>query len=195
MAKRKKNKVQLDHLGLKTDADQIIGYLVGNISKEKIGLDVSRKIDQVILCQALIINHKFAHKVIPAIKETLDVSESTAWRIYQLTNRVYGPLTQQTREMKKAIAEEMIRQDRELAIQWEDGRALTQSTKNYILLHKLDKEEAELPDFSDFEGHINIIAVLPEQVGVNPVSDEKLLKEKLKDYLVDDAEDIGYEEA
>jgi hypothetical protein len=104
-------------------------------------------------------------------------TESTAIRDIRLMNEVFGPLMTVTREMNKIVAEEMIRQDREAALQMKDIKALNMATSNYIKLHQLDKEEGELPDLSHFEFRQNIIAVLPEQVGINPPSKEVLLEE------------------
>lgn len=60
--------------------------------------------------------------------------------------------------------------DREKMIDRKQVKSLPATTRNYILLHGLDREDSEMPDLSDFEWRMNIIAILPEQVGLNPVA-------------------------
>ena len=124
--------------------------------------------------------------------KTFGYSEISAYRDMRHTNLIFGPVLTATKEMKRAIAEEMIRQDRELAIKKDDIRSLSATTTNYMKLHQLDKDDAEMPDVSAFVFHQNIIAVLPGQVGINPVSEDKLLESI--DEWISNTEDVGHEE-
>jgi bisphosphoglycerate-dependent phosphoglycerate mutase len=165
---------KVDHLGFTSAAERIIEYLQGD--SDRLTTKEQEKLERITLAKSLLLQHKFASKVVKMLQRTYNYSEITAYRDLKLMERVYGPLLKMNKDLKRAIAEEMIKQDRELAITQKDSKAMAQSTRNFIQLHQLDKEEAELPDLSYFNFQPIIMAVLPEQVGQNPPDDNELLQ-------------------
>lgn len=194
MAKRKAlRKHDAKPLGFKTDAEKLIACLQGDVKETALSVKLTEKLERVITCKSLLFEHKFTSKVVEMLISTYKYSQVSAYRDIKLTTLVFGPILKSTKEMKRAIAEEMIRQDREMAIAKKDISGLNSSTANFIKLHQLDKEEVDLPDLGAFEFHQNIIAVLPEQVGVHPVGNEELLQ-NLEDWISHRTEDISHEE-
>jgi hypothetical protein len=151
------------------------------------------KLERIITAKSLLLQHKFVPKVQKMLMHQYGYTIGSAITDLNLCYQVFGPIMHITREMRRVIADEMIRQDRDLAVELKDVKALNQATANYIKLHQLDKDEAELPDVSHFTFHQNIIAVLPEQVGINPVSEDELLK-RVGEWLSKDAENTDYEQ-
>jgi len=177
---------KVDHLGFNSTAERIIEYLQG--ASDKLKPKEKEQLERITVAKSLLLEHKFQSKVVKMLKHTYDYTEITAYRDLKLMERVYGPLLNMNRDLKRAIAEEMIQQDRQLAIQLKDAKAMSQSTRNFIQLHQLDKEEVELPDLSYFDFQPIIMAVLPEQVGQNP-PDEKELLQRVNDWFEDNSED------
>lgn len=165
---------KIDHLGFNSTAERIIEYLQGQ--SNQLRAKEKEQLERITVAKSLLLEHKFQSKVVKMLRRTYEYSEITAYRDLKLMERVYGPLLHMNRDLKRAIAEEMIQQDRQLAIQLKDAKAMSQSTRNFIQLHQLDKEEVELPDLSYFDFQPIIMAVLPEQVGQNPPEEEELLK-------------------
>jgi hypothetical protein len=184
-------------VGVKTDAERIIAYMQADVDdiheREMLSPKMQEKLNRIITAKSLLLQHKFPHKVISMLEKEYGYSLASANRDFKLMNQVFGPLLTMTRDMRKVVAEEMIRQDREMALQRKDLKGMSMSTSNYIRLHGLDKDEAELPDLSKFEFHQNIIAVMPEQVGVNPLPEEQLL-EKVAEWIGNDTQDIAHED-
>lgn len=182
---------------MRTDAERLITYLQSDIDdvaeRQALTPAMQAKLDRIITAKTLLLQHKFVPKVQKMLMREYGYTIASAIKDLNLCYQVFGPIMHVTREMRRVIADEMIRQDRELAIELKDVKALNQATANYIKLHQLDKDEAELPDVSHFTFHQNIIAVLPEQVGINPVSEDELLK-RVNDWLIKDAEDIDHEQ-
>ena len=165
---------KIDHLGFGSTAERLIDYLQG-VSDATLSEKDKEKLERITVAKSLLLEHKFQSKVVKMLKRTYNYSEITAYRDLKLMERIYGPLLHMNRDLKRAIAEEMIQQDRTLAIQLKDAKAMSQSTRNFIQLHQLDKEEVELPDLSYFDFQPIIMAVLPEQVGQNPPTEDELL--------------------
>lgn len=165
--------------GIKTDAELIIEYMqsdVDDISERmKLSPRLQEKLERIITAKSLLLQHKFANKVQRMLVNTYGYSEITAMRDIQLMGKVFGPLLRVGKDLKRAVAEEMIRQDRELAIELKDARSAVAATANYMKLNLLDKEDEELMDMSNFEFRMNIIAVMPQQVGINPPSEDELI--------------------
>jgi len=184
-------------MGVKTDAERLIEWLQSDVDdihpRMELTPTLQQKLERITTAKSLLMQHKFVNKVQRMLMKHYGYTIATAMRDLKLMNQVFGPLMQVTKDMRKVIAEEMIRQDRELAIDKQDTKALNMSTANYIKLHNLDKDDSDMPDMSKFEFHQNIIAVLPEQVGVNPPEEETLL-EKVQDWLDSNSEDIKHEE-
>lgn len=195
--KRRLRKHEVKELiGVKTDAERLIEWLQSDVDdihpRMELTPTLQEKLERITTAKSFLLKHKFLHKVQRMLMKHYGYTIASAMRDLQLMNQVFGPLMTVTRDMRKVIAEEMIRQDRELAIQINDIKALNQTTANYIKLHGLDKDEAELPDLSRFEFHQNIIAVLPEQVGINPPNEDELLQ-RVNDWI-DNTEDIDHED-
>lgn len=191
--KRQLTKHKVDHLGFNTDAEKIIGYLDGSLPKESLNRKLVEKLDRIVQAKAWLLEHKFQTKVVEMLMNHYEYSEVTAYRDLRLMERVFGPLLRMSKDLKRALADEMIRQDRELAIAKKDTKALGASTRNYILLHQLDKEDPELPDLTNFDFHPIILAVLPEQVGQEPPSEDQLL-DKVRDWWDSQAEEAQIED-
>lgn len=183
-------------IGVKTDAERLIEWLQSDVDdihpRMELTPTLQKKLERITTAKALLLQHKFVHKVQRMLMKHYGYTIASAMSDLQLMNQVFGPLMKVTRDMRKAIAEEMIRQDRDLALEMKDTKALNMTTANYIKLHGLDKDEAELPDLSRFEFHQNIIAVLPQQVGINPPTEEELLAQVNE--WIDNTEDIDHED-
>ena len=179
-------------IGFNTDADVLIGYLDGTIEEDKLSHKDKEKLERVLACKSLLIVHGSTVKAVE-IMVGEGLSKATAYRTLTLTQQVFGNLISVRKELRRAIAEEMIRADRELALKQEDAAAMAASTRNYIKLFNLDKDDPEIPDLSDIEPAPNLIAFIPEQVGINPPSDEEL-KKKLRSFWADRAQDVEFEE-
>jgi hypothetical protein len=192
-SKRQLTKHKVDHLGFNTDAEKIIGYLDGSFPKSALKAKLVEKVDRIVQAKAWLFEFKFQSKVIEMMINHYQYSEVTAYRDLRLMERVFGPLLRMSKDLKRALADEMIRQDRELAITNKDTKALGASTRNYILLHQLDKEDPELPDLSNFDFHPIIMAVLPEQVGQDPPSEDELL-DKVSDWWESQSEEAQIED-
>lgn len=192
-----------DILGHQTEVERIIFWLQHDPNefhedqRERLGLSpmLEEKLKRLIALQALVIEHKSPSKAIRMHTKIQDVSRATAYRDLARVNAVFGNLNKITKDLRRAIAEDMILDDRARAIAKKDTRTLPSITKNYITLYGLDKEDAEIPDTSNFEWRLNIIAVLPEQVGVDPVSDEKILETRFKDLMELNADDVDFSDA
>lgn len=183
---------ELKSLGIRTDADKLLAHLSGEVQVE-LSPKETQLLDRVITMKSLLLEHKRSEKAISVFMESEVVSRATAYRVMRLVNQVFGNLMNVSRDVKRAIAEMMIQEDRELAKEESDPGAMTRSTANYIKLHGLDKEDSDLPDLSKFEQHTLLVAILPEQVGVNPPSDEELLN-KLSAYWDREAEEAQVED-
>jgi hypothetical protein len=192
-SKRQLTKHKVDHLGFNTDAEKIIGYLDGSFPKSALKAKLVEKVDRIVQAKAWLFEFKFQSKVVEMMINHYQYSEVTAYRDLRLMERVFGPLLRMSKDLKRALADEMIRQDRELAITNKDTKALGASTRNYILLHQLDKEDPELPDLSNFDFHPIIMAVLPEQVGQDPPSEDELL-DKVSDWWESQSEEAQIED-
>lgn len=192
--RRKLKKHSAAPLGLTTDAESIIAYLQGDLELTQLSPTKQQKMERITQAKAWMFEHKTQSKVVKMMCNHYGYSEITAYRDLRLMSQVFGPIMDMKKEFKRALADEMIRQDRELAIQRKDIKSLTSCTRNYIQLHQLDKEDPELPDLSDFEFHNIILAVLPEQVGQEPVSDEELNR-RLSDWFEEHSETIDYDES
>ena len=179
-------------LGFKTDAEMLVGYLQGELTEEDLLPSIKEKLQKVLVCKALLLEHLFIPKVLPILIK-LYGSESTAYRIIRLTEKVIGPLHKAIEDVKRAIAESMIMQDREMAKQLRNPIASSASTNNFMKLYGLDRSDPEMPDTSNFEFHTLIIAVMPSQVGINPPEDEILMKQ-YKDWTNSAVEDIEHEQ-
>jgi hypothetical protein len=179
-------------LGFNTDADVLIGYLDGTIEEDRLSHKDKEKLDRVLTCKSLLITHGSTVKAVE-IMVGEGLSKATAYRTLTLTQQVFGNLLSVRKELRRAIAEEMIRTDREMAQRKEDSAAMAASTRNYIKLFGLDKDDPEIPDLSDIEPAPNLIAFVPEQVGINPPSDEEL-KKKLRAFWADRAQDVEFED-
>jgi hypothetical protein len=184
-------------LGVRTDAERIIAFLQSDVDdvheRNQLTPALHVKLERIITAKSLLLQHKFVPKVQKMLMHQYGYTIGSAITDLNLCYQVFGPIMHITREMRRVIADEMIRQDRDLAVELKDVKALNQATANYIKLHQLDKDEAELPDVSHFTFHQNIIAVLPEQVGINPVSEDELLK-RVGEWLSKDAENTDYEQ-
>jgi len=183
-------------MGVKSDAERITEYLLQDADdvhpRMQLTARLKTKLDRVVTAQSLLLQHKFPNKVMKILKNTYGYTTMSAMSDLQLVNEIFGPLMKVTKDLRRAIAEEMIRQDREMAIEARDTKAASMATANYIKLFSLDKEDAEMPDLSLFKQHQLIIAVIPEQVGINPLPEEKLL-EKLQDWIEKNTTDIEHE--
>ena len=193
-----KNEIAVDQpkVGIKeftTDAEKILGHLEGHFPKEKLGAKVQEKMERIIQAKSWLLEHKFQQKVITLMVNLYGYSEITAYRDLKLMSRVFGPVMQMHKELKRAIADKMIEDTWVLAEEKKDFKTQNLLIKNYILLHQLDKEEAELPDLSNYEFQPVIIAVLPEQVGQNP-PDENELNKRLSSWWEGRSEEVNAEE-
>lgn len=178
---------------LNTDSEQIIAVLQGEQDPEKLSPKLVEKLDRVHTCQSLLIRYKRVHKVVKMMVSRYGYNLATAYRDVNLTTEIFGPAQVVNKDFRRAIAEKMIEEDREYAKIKQDSKALAMSTRNYIDLHNLKGEDTELPDLSSLEWHQNVIMVLPEQVGINPASEEDLLK-RADEVIAKIAEDAEYEE-
>jgi hypothetical protein len=195
--KRRLKKHEVKNLmGVKTDAERLIEWLQSDVDdihpRMELPPTLQIKLERITTAKSLLLQHKFVHKVQKMLMKHYGYTIASAMRDLNLMTQVFGPLLSVTRDMRKAIAEEMIRQDREMDLEMKDTKALNMTTSNYIKLFGLDKDEADLPDFSKFEFHQNIIAVLPEQVGENPPEEEVLLQ-RVQDWI-NNVEDIDHED-
>ncbi len=180
-----------DRIGLNSDADELIRYLDGQDSE--ISQKAEDMLQRVIETRALIMEHKTYSRVVKILRKIHGYSLATAYRDISLTEKVLGNLVRASKDVKRAIAEEMILKSKELAISRNDTRSLAAIDKNYILLHQLDKDDPELPDLSTFEFHPIIVAVIPEQVGVDP-PDPQELETRFENWIGQDIEDVEFEE-
>lgn len=169
------HKLPADNLGLNADADELIRYLDGQ--KHELSAKAEQMLERVVKARALIMKHKTYHRVAKILQKTEGYSLATAYRDIALVEKVLGNLVRASKDVKRAIAEEMILKSKELAIAAGDTRSLAGIDKNYIQLHQLDKDEAELPDLSSFDFHPIIVAIIPEQVGINPPPEDELEKQ------------------
>lgn len=176
-------------LGFKTNAERLIGYLDGSLPADAVKKPDLKKLERISQLKSWLFEYKNQRKVIKMMMNLYNYSEFTAYRDLKLMERVFGPVLKQSKEIKRALADEMINQDRELAIARKDTKSLPAITRNYILLHGLDKEDPEVPDLSDFEFQPIIAAVLPEQVGIDPVPDDELL-ERVRDWYEENSEEV-----
>lgn len=196
-----KKYLSAENLGFQTEAQRLIDYLEGKkvLTHKKahkedepmLSEHLAEKLDRVITTRSLIMEHKIYSRVARVLEKTYNYSQATAYRDIRLTELVFGNLVRASKDMKRAIAEEMIIQSRDLAIAKEDTRSLAAIDKNYIALHGLDKEEGELPDLSSFEFQPIIVAVIPEQVGYKPPKEEDL-RQRFSDWA--GAEDVDFED-
>lgn len=184
-------------MGVKTDAERLIEWLQTDVDdihpRMELTPTLQQKLERITTAKSLLLQHKFVHKVQRMLMKHYSYTIASAMKDLNLMNQVFGPLMQVTRDMRKVIAEEMIRQDRDMALEMKDTKALNMTTSNYIKLYGLDKDDADLPDFSKFEFHQNIIAVLPEQVGINPPEEEQLIQ-KVQDWIDNNTDDIDHED-
>lgn len=169
-------RIRLDDFGFKTDAERIITYLQGPADDSLINQHDKVKIDRCMTCRSLLVEHRVPAKVVRMLMHTFDISEPTAWRVMRLTDLIFGRLSNISKDMRRAIADEQIRKTKEAAKEAGDLKTMATCDANYIKLHNLDKEEGELPDTSHFDFHPIIVASMPEQVGIDPLPDEELLK-------------------
>lgn len=183
--------------GLNTDAERLMLYLQHDVDdipeREKLSPHLKQKLERISQAKSWLFEHKSQAKVAKMMANHYQYHEVTAYRDLALMARVFGPVMNMAKEMKRAVAEEMILQDREMAKAKKDVKALNMTTSNYIKLHNLDKQDPEIPDVSDFEIPQLILAVLPEQVGQQPPSDEELL-ERVSDWFKEQSEDVTYAE-
>lgn len=180
--------------GFQTDADRLLSYLTGEIEENSLLPSELKKLEEVITMKSLLLEHKRVSKAIEIWKADTCKSDSSAYRCLNLCNAIFGKILAVSRDLKRAIAEEMINYDREIATAEKDAIALTRSTANFIKLHGLDREDGDLPDLKHFDAHTILVAILPEQVGINPPPDEELLS-RIKGFYSKNAEDIDHEEA
>lgn len=180
-----------DNIGLNADADELIRYLDGQSSN--LSPKAEEMLERVIETKALIMEHKTYARVVKIIRKIRGCSLATAYRDIALVEKVIGNLVRASKDVKRAIAEEMILKSKELAISAGDTRSLAAIDKNYMQLHQLDEEDAELPDLSAFEPHQIIVAVIPDQVGIDPPDDDEL-ESRFQNWVGGQAEDIDYEE-
>ncbi len=190
-SEKKQRNSKLDAMGFRTDGEKLIAYLQGQI--DKINAVDEKKLERVLQARALLFQHHASNKVVPMIMSTFGVSEATAWRDMRLVDLIFGPTEKMSKDLRRAIAQEMILKTRELAEAKKDTRTMAQCEKNFISLHALDKEDPELPDLSNFEFHPIIVAALPEQVGINPSSEEEILK-KLSEWYAVQGDDVEFED-
>jgi CO dehydrogenase/acetyl-CoA synthase alpha subunit len=176
-----------------TDAEIILAYLEGRYPREKLGPKMLEKLDRITQAKSWLMEHKFQYKVVELMMNTYGYSDATAYRDLKLMSRVFGPIMQVHKDLKRAIADRMIADTWTAAVTKKDLKTQSNLIKNYIQLHQLDKEDPELPDVSDFEFHNIIVAVLPEQVGQNPPSEEEL-SERLSAWWESQAEEVKAEE-
>lgn len=203
MPTKRKNKpaVKTDTLGYEYEADRLIRYLQGeNTMHHKevhkpdepmIPPKLEEKLQRVITTRALLMEHRTIQKVVNMLISTYNYSMASAYRDVRLTEKVFGNLIQASKDTKRQIAEEMILQSRDLAIENKDTKSLAAIDKNYIQLHNLDKEDSDLPDLSSFEFQPIIVAIEPGQVGLEP-PDPGELEEKYQEWL--GAEDVEFED-
>lgn len=189
--KKRAYKLAANNIGLNADADALIRYLDGQDSD--LNPKMQEIMDRVVETKALILQHGSYPRVVNLLKKIHGYSEATAYRDIRLVEKVIGNLLRASKDVKRAIAEEMILKTKELAEKTADSRGMAACDKNYITLHALDKEDTELPDLSNFEFHTIVVAVIPEQVGLNPPTDEELASE-FDDWCAKNVEDIDYEE-
>ena len=180
--------------GFSTDAEKILGYLEGRYPKSELNRKVLEKLERIIQAKSWLLEHKFQHKVVELMVQFYEYSEITAYRDLKLMSRVFGPVMQVHKDLKRAIADKMIEETWKDAADKKDLKAQNQLIKNYIALHQLDKDDPELPDLSSYEFQPVIIAVLPEQVGQNPPNEEEL-SDRLSSWFQDQSEEVESEEA
>ncbi len=180
-----------DKLGLNADADELIRYLDGHDSA--ISDKMEEMLQRVVETKALILEHKTYGRTVKILKKVHGYSESTAWRDIKLVERVIGNLVRASKDVKRAIAEEMILQSKELAIRNDDTKALAAIDANYIKLHQLDKEDPEELDASHYDFSTILFAVIPDQVGVDPPNDDELM-ERFRNWLPNNSSETNYEE-
>lgn len=161
--------------GYSADNEKILAYLEGVIDKKDLGEKTAEKLERITQAKAWLIEHKTTNKVVKMLMELYGISDATAYRDVKLMSRVFGPLMKVNKDMKRAIADNMIQEVWSAAKEKGDRKAMAMVIKNYITLHQLDKEDADLPDYSDFDFQPIIMAVLPEQVGQNPPSEDEIL--------------------
>lgn len=171
-----------DAAGYSTDNEKILAYLEGTIDKNQLGQKTAEKLERITQAKSWLLEHKTTHKVVKMMMEHYDISDATAYRDMKLMSLVFGPLMQVHKDMKRAIADKMIEEVWEQAKNKEDRRTMAMLIKNYITLHQLDREDADLPDLSGFDFQPIIMAVLPEQVGQNPPSEEEIM-ERVSDWF------------
>ena len=176
-----------------TDAEIILAYLEGRYPREKLGSKMIEKLDRITQAKSWLLEHKFQSKVVELMMNTYGYSDATAYRDLKLMSRVFGPIMQVHKDLKRAIADRMIEETWQNAVDAKDRKTQANLIKHYIQLHQLDKEDPELPDVSDFEFHNIIVAVLPEQVGQNPPSEEEL-SERLSAWWDSQGEEVNAEE-
>lgn len=191
MSSGKKQKTSLAEYGFRTDAEKLIAYLQAEI--QEINNKDKEKLHRVMTLKSLLFEHHSSSKVIPMHMKAFDVSEATAWRDLRLVDLIFGPMERVSKDMRRAIAERMILKTRELAELRKDIATMQRCDLNYIKLYNLDKEDAELPDLSNFDFHPLIVAVLPEQVGINPLPDDEIA-EKLNSWWQKQAQDVEFNE-
>ena len=123
-SRRQLTKHKVDHLGFNTEAEKIIGYLDGSLPKSQLNAKMVEKLDRIVQAKAWLFEYKFQTKVVEMMINHFNYSEVTAYRDLRLMERVFGPLLRMNKDLKRALADEMIRQDRELAIAKKDTKAL-----------------------------------------------------------------------
>lgn len=191
MAKKRYKKVEA--LKTRATADQIIAYLQNDVDelseREQVKLTpkLRQRLERISQAKSWLFEHKQKQKVVDMLANEYSISEVTAYRDIQLMEQVYGPLLRMSKDMHRAIAIEMIKEDRALADEKNDAKAKAQCTKNYIILNQLDKEDVEQPDFSAFQPPDVIFAYLPEQVGLEAKDESEILK-KVSDWYEQNSE-------
>lgn len=193
MSTSPKKGTELRKWGLLTDSEKLIAYLQGEITKDELNATDHEKLMRVVTTHSLLFEHKAKRKVVEMHINTFGRSEATAWRDIRLVEMIYGPLQRSNKDLKRAMAEEMILSTRDLAKLRKDTRTMSACDNNFIKLHGLDREDPELPDLTQFEQHIVLAAFAPEQVGTEQISEEDLLK-RVDRFLASSAKDVEFEE-
>lgn len=179
---------ELAKTGRKSHQEVIQDYFGGKVSEEELSNEQETYLKMVQLAYGQMMEVKSRKYIVNCLKETYLISQSYAYKIIREAQVIFSDVYKINKDINRHIAIEMAKQTYRMAKKKGNTYDMGRAAMAFIKAAGLDKEDADLPDFSKLQASL-LVAVLPDGL-------EESIANILKGGVVDlnKVEDIEHEE-
>lgn len=180
-------------LTTRSDDDEIVRHLLGRAERHEMSPAVQNKFAMMQACEKLIRKHVSRSKVIPLLETQLEISQTTAYKLFADTQRLFGETSIKNQPFWVDIELGALEEDIQAAKVLKDYKSVAalRKIKADFILKAMGSGDAQL--YETIQPPPFVIGFFPRSMKVKLPRDKELSK-RLSDKLNQIAEDVEYTE-